>query len=364
MKYNSYFLLACLAMLNFACKDGYIDEISPVAPGADVNAPEVNVIFPAEGTKIRVTENITSINIRFEVKDDIEIGNIKVLLDGKEIGSYSEFKDYRRALVTHPYSQLGNGTHVLNVTATDLSGKTTEQTINFEKSAPYQPKYDGEVFYAPFDGENLELITLKEATLVGSPGFTLSRIAGTNAYAGATGAYLTFPTAGLLHKEFSAAFWYKINPSPDRAGILVIGPPDTANPNSQNNRTSGFRLFREGSATRQTFKLNVGNGAADSWFDGGNAASINPTTNTDWIHIAFTISDKEAAVYIDGQLVSKGSFLGVDWKDCDILSIMSGAPRFAGWNHLSDRSFMDELRIFNKALTQEQIQNIIADEKP
>jgi hypothetical protein len=364
MKRNSHFLLAALVLLSFACKDNYIDEITPVAPGADEASPEVTVTFPSEGTMIRVTEDVTSIDIKFEVRDDIEIGSIKVQMDGTEIGSYDEFKDYRRAVVSLPYDQLDNGAHILTVSATDLSGKTSEETVNFEKAEPYQPKYDGEIFYAPFDGENLELVTLTEAEVVGSPGFTQDRVGGTNAYSGATGAYLTFPTAGLLSEEFSAVFWYKINVSATRAGILVIGPPDTAAPSAPNNRTSGFRLFREGSATNQTFKLNVGNGTADSWFDGGAAASINPSVDGDWIHIAFTISGSEAVVYINGEVVKEGSFSGVDWEGCDILSVMSGAPRFTGWDHVSDPGFMDELRIFNKALTEQEIQAIIFAENP
>jgi hypothetical protein len=129
-------------------------------------------------------------------------------------------------------------------------------------------------------------------------------------------------------------------------------------PATPNNRKNGFRFFREGSPTNQTFKLNVGNGTADSWFDGGAAASINPT-NTDWVHLAFTISDSNVVVYINGVVVSQGAFTGVDWTGCDVLSIASGAPRFMEWGHLSDLSHYDELRLFNKALTQEEVQAIM-----
>ena len=52
---------------------------------------------------------------------------------------------------------------------------------------------------------------------------------------------------------------------------------------------------------------------------------------------------------------------GVDWTGCDILSIMSGAPRFTGWNHRSDSSFLDELHLFDKALTQSEIQDIMGN---
>ena len=78
--------------------------------------------------------------------------------------------------------------------------------------------------------------------------------------------------------------------------------------------------------------------------------------------IPFTISGSRAAVYIDGVIASEGDFGGVDWTDCNILSIMSGEPRFTGWGHRSDLSVMDELRLFNKALTQEEVNEIIVDE--
>jgi hypothetical protein len=154
----------------------------------------------------------------------------------------------------------------------------------------------------------------------------------------------------------------KINASPDRGGILIMSPPDLINPSTPNNRTSGFRFFREGSATAQIFKLNAGDGTADSWFDGGAAATVDPTPGT-WNHFAFTISGTECVVYINGQVAKQGSFPGISWTGCDILSVMSGVPRFTEWNHLSDLSLMDELRIFNKALTQTEVQTIINNEK-
>ncbi len=360
-------ILGCFLIAAFACNDG-IDPISHVVPGEDQTAPAITITYPAQGNEIRVKEDITAINIQFEVTDDIEIETIKLSLDGDEIASFSDFKDYRRLVGEYLYDQLTNGSHTLTVAATDLSGKSSTRSVTFEKKEPYRPTYDGEVFYMPFDGDYLELLSIVNATKVGSPGFAGSSVRGTNAYAGATDAYLTFPTTGLLGSGFSAVFWYKLKlnvPKPSyghRAGILVISAPDAAAPAAPNNRTYGFRFFREGDETSQVFKLNVGDGTADSWFDGGAAAALNPVTATGWVHMAFTISGTECVVYINGQVVSKGSFSGVSWTGCDILSIGSGAPRFTGWEHWSDQSSMDELRLFNKALTQAEIQTIIADE--
>jgi len=558
-----------------SCNDG-IDPITAVDPGADTSAPTVTVKYPLEGTTIKVYDIITSINIKFEVNDDIEVASISVKMDGTEIANYTEFLDYRRVLKELTYDNVTTGDHVLTVTATDLDGKSTTATVNFVKEPPYTPLFAGESFYMPFDGDFIELISITyadevgspgfagggkvglnslvpgtgnyltfpagnlltnqfsasfwykvnatpdragilvigddatdrnqgfrlfregsstsqriklnvgtgtgeswndgdvidvtagewvhvaftisdtqntiylngqpvrtstmsgpidwtgceqftigsggdtfsywnhlsdssqiddlrffntaltdaevqaitdsayepkyagetfympfngnynelntgaEATVVGSPGYAGESVLGSNAYAGATDSYLTFPTSGITGSAFSATMWYKLNATPDRAGILVIGPPDEANPTAQNNRVSGFRFFRENAGGKQRFKLNVGNGTADSWFDGGTAADIDPAVN-EWVHLAFTISGTECVVYINGEVVKQGSFSGVDWTGCDIMSIMSGAPRFTGWSHFSDNSYLDELHLFNKALTQTEIQTIMSD---
>lgn len=358
MKVNHKFFAGVLLLAVAAgCNDG-IDPISPVDPGVDAAAPVVKINYPAEGTLIRVKEDVTPIDINLEVTDDIEIASIAVALDGNEITRFSSFPDYRRALKEYRYSNLTNGQHTLTVTAKDLAGKTTTGTVNFEKIAPYVPVYSGEIFYMPFDGDYMELVSIKTAAKVGNPGFSDVAVAGGKSYRGETDGYLTFPTAGLLGNSFSAAFWYKVNATPDRSGILVIGPPDAANPSNPNNRRNGFRLFRENAGGKQRIKLNVGNGGSDNWYDGGANADIDPAS-TQWVHVAFTISNTKCVVYLNGQVVSQGSFAGVNWTGCDILSIASGAPRFTEWGHLSDRSLFDELRLFNKELTQQEILDIM-----
>lgn len=364
MKHLKYVIFSVvISLMAVSCYEG-IDPISPVDPGPDAAAPVITIKYPNQGTLIRVREATVNINVDLEVTDDIELGNITLLMNGTEFARYNDigknpaFRDFRRALIQRTFNNLPNGPHVFRVVATDLSGKSTTREVTFEKIAPYAPMFPGEVFYMPFDGEYLELISLQSATRVGSPGFAgIGVKAGGNSYAGATDSYLTFPTAGLLGPEFSASFWLRVNAVPNRAGILVVGPPDPANPTSMNIRTSGFRFFREAAGANQRFKLNVGRGTDESWFDGGAAADVDPTTNQ-WVHFAFTISPTQCVVYINGNVASQGSFTGISWTECDLLSIMSGAPRFAGWGHLSDRSFMDELRLFNKALTPAEIQTI------
>lgn len=364
MKMIKYLLsILSLFILFYSCNDG-IDPISYVDPGPDEMAPSVTIKYPQEGTQIRVLEEVTSIKIEFQVVDDIEIGEVVLLMDGDQIASFSDFKDYRRAIDEFTYDNVTNGEHQLTVKATDLSGKSTEKMVTFEKVSPYEPLYEGEILYMPFNGDYIDLINLQPATVVGNPGFAGESVImgdGENAYAGAEGSYLTLPGENYQSETFSAVFWMKVNAMPDRAGVLVMGPPDPNNPDNMNNRKSGFRFFRENAGGMQRFKLNVGNGEADTWFDGGAAADVDPAQD-EWVHMAFTIDADKASVYIDGQLVKEGEFAGVDWTGCDVLSIMSGAPRFVQWGHLSDQSYMDELRLFNRSLSEQEIRDIIAVE--
>jgi hypothetical protein len=159
--------------------------------------------------------------------------------------------------------------------------------------------------------------------------------------------------------QFSAVFWTKVNAVPDRAGILAISPFGAANFDAS--RTKGVRVFREASGTSQRYKSNVGFGSGESWNDGG---LIDPTLGT-WVHVAITVSGTESSIYINGELTRPASTFtgGIDWTGCTSLSIGSGAPNFSDWGHLSDLSLIDELRIFDKGLTQTEVQTIYNTEK-
>ena len=292
---NKLFLFLLLAGSILACDREGIDPISAVDPGPDQGNPEVVISFPVEGSVIQVLEAVTTVNIKFEATDDIELVEVAIDYDGSQIAVFKEFLDYRRYVGEYAYDQVTDGMHTITITATDGNGKTGSATVNFTKEPAYTPLYAGEVLYMPFDGDFIDLVNIRQPTVVGSPGFAGESVVGLDAYKGAADSYLTVPTEGMLGNELSAVFWMKVNATPDRAGILVIGPPDAANPDAANNRTSGFRFFRENAGGEQRFKLNVGNGAADSWFDGGDAADVIPD-NGQWHHFSFTISSNQAVV--------------------------------------------------------------------
>lgn len=356
MKNFRYFILFSLMMVFAASCEKGLDPINSVSPGPDTEAPTIVFNNPADGGIIRIGEDQTTVTLILTAADDIEISSVVVQLDGTQIASYNSFKDYRRAVLKVAYDNLADGDHTLTATVTDKADKTVSSSINFKKYTvtPYVP-LEGEVLYMAFEGNFTDAISGIDPIVSGAPTFGDGKLG--QAYQGAADAYLTFPAATLTTtQEFSAAFWMKINATPDRAGILTMSAEDATNPGFpgvQNLRTHGFRFFREASGARQTMKSNVGVGTGETWNDGG---QIDPATG-EWFHLAFTISDTISSIYINGELARESAMAApIDWTGCDILTIMSGVPRFTEWSHFSDQSLLDELHMFNRVLTIEEIQ--------
>jgi hypothetical protein len=212
MRVNKKIFASALAIIALGCNnDGYIDPISSVPPGDDAGPPEVTINYPFEGAKIQVREDVVPINIQFVATDDIEVTSVVVKLDGTTIEELSGFKDYRKANESVLFENLTNGAHTVTVTATDAAGNTTTSSATFEKVEPYTPKYPDEIFYMPFDGDYLELLTITPGSAGGSPTFVDGLLGKAVSLDAGSKEYVTFPGDTLAQtSEFSISFW--INP--------------------------------------------------------------------------------------------------------------------------------------------------------
>ncbi len=351
MKNIYKYILGLVVMLSMAsCYDG-IDPITDVDPGPDLEDPTAQILSPNGDVLIPFTDTELNLDIEVLVEDDIEISNVTVILDGTIIQTFNSFLDYRVFIESFQYESLQLGTHTIVVEATDTSGKTTSESLTFNLDNTYLPSIEGEIFYMPFfEGLYTELINESDPTIVGDPSLVPSGYSG-SAYEGETDSYLTFPLDALFAANtFSATFWYKVNGDPDRAGILVVGN------DTPENRNQGFRLFREGSATEQTIKANIGIGDGDSWNDGG----VIDVTAGKWVHVALTVSATESKIYFNGVLQNTTELSSsIDWTGCTDLTIGAGGETFSYWGHLSDLSGIDELRLFNRALSPSEIAEML-----
>lgn len=340
--------IVLITLLAGSCEQE-LDPITSVKPGPDTEDPVVDITYPVAGKTIRVTPDVTKITFIATVTDDIEIGSVKFFLDSSEIGTVESFKDYRRAVVNMDTEGLADGEYVLTVVVTDLSGKTAEKSRTFRKvtAEPYTP-LEGEVHYFPFEGDLIDDITGNAGTRVGSPTFAAGRLG--DAYKGATGAYFTYPADELkTSEEFSVTFWIQVNPNPVRAGLISISGPGE-------DRKNGVRIFREGTADEQKIGLNYGFGEDEIW--------VNPFYTFvpgEWIHVAITISESHTVAYINGEVALEHipeTPSPLSWEGTSLMSIASGEPDFAYWEHFSDLSLIDEMHFFTRVITPEEVQGL------
>ena len=351
------YIFSILATVSLLSCDYDLDPITEIAPGVDASAPELVISYPTEGTFIRVPEEFATITIKFETTDDIELSTVDVKIDGASIASYDSFTDYRRFLDEIVYDQVASGNHQLAITATDLDGKATTKTVNFTKASPYSPKYSGEEFYFPFDGSIIDLVTTSNPVVTGSDSYYGTGKIGDNALELPADSYLSVPaTAFTAADGFSASLWINLNSSPDRAGIISADFGDSTS------RKQGFRLFRENAGGKQRIKANIGVGTKDHWVDGGSNADVVPDNGV-WTHLGLTVSADTARVYINGTIVKEITLDGpMDWTDVQNIVIGAGGPSFSYWNHKTDQSGIDEVRLFSTALTTAEMISVMGDQ--
>lgn len=347
MKAYKNILYTCMATILLVACEPELDPLTSVKPAADREDPELTIDYPLPGKIVRVIEGgNTTVTFKVTASDDVELKSVTFNLDGSDIGSVTSFMDYRRALLNYPVNDIPDGEHTLTVTAEDLTGKTISDDITFTKvtAAPYIP-LDGEIIYLPFEGDLTEVITGNSATKVGAPKFATGKIG--DAYAGAADSYITYPATDLVaSSEFAIAFWYKINPIPDRGGIIVISPVGES-------RNSGFRMAREISGANQNLFVNLGVGDAELWMNPFYVA----IPGTDWIHIVVSVTSTTASIYVNNEVALEAELAGpVDWTGATSITIGSGAPNFVYWLHFSDLSLYDDMHFFNRPLTLQEIQ--------
>ena len=366
-----YFTLVAFTM--FGCKDGYIDDISSVDPGADESNPAVAITFPTGNITIPFTQSETDVEFKFNVSDDIEVGSIELSLNGTQLESYSDFKDYRKANLTYMYEALPVGDYSLVVTATDLSGKETSKTVNFEVTNEYVAQA-GEIFYMPFEGmENRDLISENLATTGGDPGFVEGASGDASSLDVADKSYLLFP--GDLFADvtsFSVSFWMKPefvdeddNGSHDGA-VGIFGLSNTEK------FWGNIDIFIDGGNSEgATVKSHITNDDSETWITMGNIADL----FGNWSHHVLTYDNetREFKYYINSELINTTT---ASWTD-EFAFTSSGSMVFGTLQFMTDPSLtsattaqdwgsyfngeMDEVRIFNKSLTTGEVETLYGE---
>ena len=158
MKKNIIKIFSFLAafLLVFACQNFDREELGDYP----LDGPQVTFVNPnpSGSTVLQSIQPTTSTTIKFEVTDDIAIKSIVVKYNDTEIANMVSFTDPKHVVVNDlVLNNIANGDHTITVIATDSDDNVNTKTVPFVKKQadPYNPKYEGEVFYMPFEGNYL-----------------------------------------------------------------------------------------------------------------------------------------------------------------------------------------------------------------
>ncbi|GAA0892986.1 hypothetical protein GCM10009122_26650 [Fulvivirga kasyanovii] len=361
------------AIFAFGCDDGYIDDISAVDPGPDESAPVVTISNPVGDVFIPFTENSTDVTFKFQATDDIEVKSVTIALDGAELASFSGFVDYRNANNSFTYEDLPIGEHTVAVTAIDPSGKETTESVTFIVTNEYFPE-DGEIFYMPFEGDVfLDIISEKSATTSGAPGFADGIKGNALSLDAANESYILFPGDTLAGVEnFTLSFWAKVDYVGDESGI--DGSFGLVSLSNVSSFWGNIEVLVDGGnlTNGANMKAHVTNGASETWVTG-----ITNLTNIfgQWSNhtLTYDATSSEIKYYINGELKSTTPaawtgplafenvgpmvFGTYQFQTTPSLTSATGSQPWASF--LTGE--IDEVRIFNRALSADEIQALVDD---
>lgn len=364
-----------------ACKKGYIDDISQVAPGNDELAPTGTIISPAVSTVvIPFTDTKTDYTFSFSASDDIELKNIDISLDGTQLASFNSFIDYRSYAGTFEYKDLPLGNHTFVVTATDLSGKTTSKSFAFTVTNTYQPIFPSEVFFVPFDNPSTDPLKIASDVVLNTSAIanntsTTAGISG-NAMQGGGLNYVSYskPNSWIsTSQSFTLSFWFKLN-GQTKNNNGGNGPEYIFSIPTSNGHWSGGQalLFFETNATGTQIKFPVvAADMTDTWFvwEGGNA--IPGIADNTWRHCAlvYDASTSKMTLYLNGvanALTAQwGTHGNINMNETTATSFRIGAgPKDVNndaaddWLRSTWKGGLDQFRLFNAALSASEVKSI------
>ena len=164
---------------------------------------------------------------------------------------------------------------------------------------------------------------------------TLNRFNSSYSALNLTYGFLKMPDGVYFNSSFTAMSWINVKEFTNWARLFDIGIGQTQN------------VFL--SYTMYTNQIPYGYTAND-----GGSTNLNPATQlfaNKWQHLAFVLDNQIASIYIDGvQQVFKASFAipkNVDRDTCFIGK--------SNWNDGLANAYFDEIKFFNRALTNQEI---------
>jgi len=312
-----------------------------VSVSRDTTPPAVSLIAPADGDTLAGTVAVTA-----SATDDVGVAGVQFLLDGANLGAEVTGAGPTYTLNWNT-TTAGNGTHPLAARARDASGNTAitssvnvtlSNTVSSGLLAAYSFNQGSGTTAADSSGNGITG-TLSGATwaAAGEYGGALS-FNGTSNYVD-----LGNPTALQNTGSMTWAAWVNATGNPPDDGQIV----------AKSNDASGWQFKTSPDTGLETFGVKVSGSTSSAQRYSKTVRALNT-----WYHVAAVYNAATATldIYVNGVL-DNGVLRGAIPSSQAPTTLNVNIGRRSGGYYF--KGLIDEVRIYNRALSQAEIQTIM-----
>jgi hypothetical protein len=297
---------------------------------ADTTAPTVNVTAPTQQAMVSGTINVTA-----TASDDVAVAGVQFKLDGAALGAERTSPPYTVAWNTGTAS---NGPHTVTAVARDAAGNTSSSDVQVDVENSAQ---NPNGLVAAFGFNEGSGVQVNDASGQGNTGTISSATWSPSGKFGSalsfngTSSWVTVADAASLDLTAGMTLEAWVNPTIGSAWRSVIL--------KENTDTFTYSMYSANNASRPAGFVHT---TADIAVNGTAAVPLNA-----WTHLAVAYDGTMLRMFVNGVQVSTKAVTGS-------AAVSAGALRIGGnsiWGEYF-RGLIDEVRVYNRALTAAEIQ--------
>jgi hypothetical protein len=308
---------------------------------ADTTPPTVSVTAPAAGATVSASTSVTA-----SASDDVAVTGVQFKLDGANLGSEDTVAPYS---VTWDTSTATNGAHTLTAVARDgAANSTTSASVGVTVSNTAPPPPTGLVASYNFDAGSGTVLADRSGTnnngTIANGTWSATGHSGSAVSFNGTNAMVSIPDSNSLDLTTGMTLEAWVRPSALgtawRTVIFKEQPGGFA-----------YTLYANQDTTRPVSQVFIGGEV--------NAVGTAALALNTWTHLAATFDGLGVKLYVNGVLVRSAAVVGA-------IPVTTGALRLGGNSIWGERfaGLMDDVRIYNRALTAAQVQTDMATAVP